>query len=321
MKTASGMNSTLGPDSIGFGSGFKGGGMGEGEGRSVPLNAASAQVGNRFAQPSGGGLLGGIIGGPRYGYTNQQGNRVSALMDMINGGGAGMAGDTFQGGILSGLLNAIGVRPAGYRARQMQPQMSEEQVRAQMGNAPSVMAPPPVSTPSTAIAPAGVRSRYSAIRTPTLTQADIDALDLRGVAPGTTMTPQEYLALQAARTQIDYGPRAPAPMGGQQSVMQPGMNFMPDGEAFLRQDIAAVPSINSPYVDVGMSDVGTVRPGVSRAGGRIPPLQGFTPNVNTLSTPRPAGMGLGPDAGRASAVRNFVDMQRRALQAQGLLPR
>lgn len=37
--------------------------------------------------------------------------------DMFDGGGAGAVGDTFQGGPLSGLLNAIGIRPMGYRQR------------------------------------------------------------------------------------------------------------------------------------------------------------------------------------------------------------
>jgi hypothetical protein len=229
----------------------------------------------------GGGLLGGILGGQRFGYANPQGQRVTALQDMFNGGGAGMAGDTFQGGILSGLLNAIGVRPAGYRSRQMQPQMSEEQIRAQMGNAPSVMAPPPASTPSTAYSPAATPSPMYAPRG----------------RPAPMSASPEYFA-----------PGAPAPAAMTTAPMQP-IQF--GGQV-------AAPR---PYVDVGMSDLGTVRPGVSRAGGRIPPLQGFTPNVNTLSTPRPAGMGLGPDAGRAATMQAFREMQRRALQAQGLLPR
>lgn len=39
------------------------------------------------------------------------------LLDMINGGGAGRAGQTFQGGALSELLNSLGIRPMGYRDR------------------------------------------------------------------------------------------------------------------------------------------------------------------------------------------------------------
>lgn len=42
----------------------------------------------------------------------------TGLSDMVNGGGAGASGDTFKGGPYSGLLNAVGVRPMGYAARQ-----------------------------------------------------------------------------------------------------------------------------------------------------------------------------------------------------------
>lgn len=40
--------------------------------------------------------------------------RFLGLMDMIDGGGMGRSGQTFEGGPLSGFLNALGVRPAGY---------------------------------------------------------------------------------------------------------------------------------------------------------------------------------------------------------------
>ena len=43
--------------------------------------------------------------------------RYRGLLDMINGGGAGRAGQTFEGGGLSGLLNSLGIRPMGYRDR------------------------------------------------------------------------------------------------------------------------------------------------------------------------------------------------------------
>lgn len=39
------------------------------------------------------------------------------LRDMFDGGGAGQAGQTFEGGPLSGVLNALGVRPQGYQDR------------------------------------------------------------------------------------------------------------------------------------------------------------------------------------------------------------
>ena len=45
----------------------------------------------------------------RYGYNDAEGNRVSALRDMFNGGGAGQSGRTFQGGgVISDIGNAMG---------------------------------------------------------------------------------------------------------------------------------------------------------------------------------------------------------------------
>jgi hypothetical protein len=39
------------------------------------------------------------------------------LLDMLDGGGAGRSGQTFEGGPLSGFLNALGIRPQGYQDR------------------------------------------------------------------------------------------------------------------------------------------------------------------------------------------------------------
>ena len=39
------------------------------------------------------------------------------LLDMLDGGGAGRSGKTFEGGPLSGFLNALGIRPQGYQER------------------------------------------------------------------------------------------------------------------------------------------------------------------------------------------------------------
>jgi len=57
------------------------------------------------------------------GYEGGDGQNVSALRDMFNGGGAGGAGDTFSGGGgYSAILNGLGVRPMGYADRQAQSQ-------------------------------------------------------------------------------------------------------------------------------------------------------------------------------------------------------
>ena len=43
--------------------------------------------------------------------------RVSALRDMLDGGGRGRAGQRFEGGMLANLANALGIRPLGYEER------------------------------------------------------------------------------------------------------------------------------------------------------------------------------------------------------------
>lgn len=39
------------------------------------------------------------------------------LIDMLDGGGAGRSGSTFEGGPLSNFLNSLGIRPMGYQDR------------------------------------------------------------------------------------------------------------------------------------------------------------------------------------------------------------
>lgn len=68
--------------------------------------------------------------------------RFLNFLDMIDGGGAGQAGDQFEGGPISGLLNMLGVRPRGYEDRQNQPTMSP-QMRPSMG---SMQFTPPIET-------------------------------------------------------------------------------------------------------------------------------------------------------------------------------
>lgn len=53
-------------------------------------------------------------GGWGYGEGD---SRVSALRDMLDGGGRGRAGQRFEGGLLADLANALGIRPMGYEER------------------------------------------------------------------------------------------------------------------------------------------------------------------------------------------------------------
>ena len=73
------------------------------------------------------------------------------LKDMIDGGGAGASGSTFKGGLLSGLLNDLGVRPRGYEDRME----AMRRVRPPQGrppqSSPSVTAPAVEATPLTGL--------------------------------------------------------------------------------------------------------------------------------------------------------------------------
>ena len=66
-----------------------------------------------------------------------QDKRFLGLMDMIDGGGMGRSGSEFEGGPLSGLLNALGIRPQGYAAR-----MEEQQAMPALLPRPAPAASP-----------------------------------------------------------------------------------------------------------------------------------------------------------------------------------
>ena len=62
------------------------------------------------------------------------------LLDMLDGGGAGRSGQTFEGGPLSGFLNSLGVRPMGYmdRMEQARPMRRPMSMGGGAGGTPSV---------------------------------------------------------------------------------------------------------------------------------------------------------------------------------------
>lgn len=198
-----------------IGNAFGGPGMfgGGGEGGFNMGQMAGSMAGGAIAGPFG-GLLGGLLGqgiGRGFGYTDAAGNVVSARQDMMDGGGRGMAGDTFQGGLLSAIFNAMGARPMGYSDRQ------------------NAQAPAP---------------------TPEVTR--------RALSPAMSMNPMMRPTRPAAPP-VSYAP-----------PMQPGMNVMPDGEAFLRQNLSVIPAMRGPSVNMGQSDLGTLRPFVSRVPTMLP---------------------------------------------------
>jgi hypothetical protein len=117
--------------------------------------------------------------------------RFLGLMDMIDGGGMGKAGNEFEGGPLSGFLNALGIRPQGYQER-----MEREREPMYLAGPPSRPTPMysagPPSVPPSPYAP-------GAITTTTL-------------PPMGAMSDEQLMqiirqALERAPSAIGYGPR------------------------------------------------------------------------------------------------------------------
>lgn len=71
----------------------------------------------------------------------------TGLLDMINGGGAGAAGQSFQGSPISGLLNYMGVKPYGYQDRIRQAQQSMQPVMPAPVRAPQPVQAVPMGAP------------------------------------------------------------------------------------------------------------------------------------------------------------------------------
>lgn len=124
-----------------FGDMFDGGGPGR-SGSTFVGGPYSAGLNAMGVRPAGytERMAAGVAPGPQgqsgfngYGYTDPKtGQWVSAGRDMIDGGGPGRSGDTFQGGLASGLLNTLGVRPAGYRQRMEDNLAPQTSLRPQM---------------------------------------------------------------------------------------------------------------------------------------------------------------------------------------------
>lgn len=111
----------------------------------------------------------------------------TGLLDMINGGGAGAAGQTFQGSPISGLLNTMGVKPYGYADRVRQAQQMVQPV------APRPMAQPMPAAP----APAPMGAPVQPVTTSSLDEIDQLIIDMikAGILPN------------PVSSNIGYGPR------------------------------------------------------------------------------------------------------------------
>lgn len=97
--------------------------------------------------------------------------QFTGLLDMLDGGGAGRAGDKFEGGPLSGLLNMIGIKPMGYFDR-----MSAQDSLAPAGRSPRPMVPG--ASPGVAASPVTTSPLIG-----TLSPQDIMAAIERGTPP------------------------------------------------------------------------------------------------------------------------------------------
>ena len=115
------------------------------------------------------------------------------LLDMLDGGGPGRAGQTFEGGPLSAFLNMLGIKPLGYNKR-----LSEARPAARptgYGYHPA----PPAPTP-----PAPTPPSNPAFLAPPVTTTSLPPLG--------QMSDEQLIALirqamQAAPSATGYGPR------------------------------------------------------------------------------------------------------------------
>lgn len=76
------------------------------------------------------------------------------LIDMLDGGGPGRSGQTFEGGPLSNFLNSLGIRPMGYQDR-----LSAARPAPRPMSGPTSMAPvaaTPAQPPADPYAPGAV---------------------------------------------------------------------------------------------------------------------------------------------------------------------
>lgn len=150
-----------------------------------------------------------------YGYENAAGDRISALIDMVNGGGSGRSGGTFEGGgILSLLANAV-AKPYG-------------SVRERPGHTPvgataapmDVLRPVATEPVSTTALPEPQSFETEAAATRYLTEdeaarlanlpesiAPPDLLSLfNGIPPGSELSPQESMILDTLLASASFNP-------------------------------------------------------------------------------------------------------------------
>jgi hypothetical protein len=177
-----------------------------------------------------------------YGYENAAGDRISALIDMINGGGPGRSGGTFEGGgILSLLANAVakpygsvrerpGHTPMGATAASMDVLRPEPVDAAVLPGSDTAV---PVDMLRSVVEGAIDRAEAAprrltedeAARLANLPEsfAPPDLLSLfSGIPPGAELSPQESMVLDALLASASFNPAVQA---------RRGLNFQRTGSA------------------------------------------------------------------------------------------
>lgn len=112
-----------------------------------------------------------------------------SLKDMIDGGGAGRAGQTFEGGGLSPILNSLGIRPMGFMERQA----AARPMARPMGSPTMSSSGPAAQPPMPAMPPMG--------------QITQTALPPPGQMSNEDLIRMLLQALQSAPSATGYGPR------------------------------------------------------------------------------------------------------------------
>jgi len=163
----------------------------------------------------------------------------TGFRDMFDGGGPGQSGARFEGG---GLLSSIGNAFGGPR--------DSFGYQAESGDRVSALRD---------MINGGGRGQAGQQFQGGLLSAILNALGVRPAGfqdvgdPQNAVEPMPQagapsLMASASTMRPMMRPQAPNVMGD--APMQPGMSYMPDGEAFLRQNIASIPAINQPMMSM-----------------------------------------------------------------------
>ena len=280
----------------------------------------------------------------RFGYDRNEDGRISfgeRVRDMFDGGGRGQPGERFEGGgLLSDIGNALGgpggfnrgnnngggfISPGGllggaiggaffgplggllggFLGRQMG--RGRQPVPTPDGNAASLMTP--------AMAPAPTRPTMRPTQPvgmdgmPALTADQIRLLNELGIdVGGMEGEPASHSELAALLRSPGALLSMDNPQVGRMYAPQnPGATIQPDGSSMPRYNVPTTSGVN-----MGQSDIGTVRPFTSRVPTRMP-MQGFQPVMDiSAPPPAPAGMNLPVNPGAAEANRAYIEMLLRA---------